>query len=154
MIVVGFGGALPAIRVQDRLVNPRSLPNLLGAAVGRGGADATVRTVARDALAALVVLAAAAVARRRRRLAPAVGFVLLAAVLTLSWVMPWYLAWSLPFAALFRPRALAPLAVVACLWLGIAAAPRMPQIVHALGWYPTRSATGHANHELRLRLVR
>jgi hypothetical protein len=26
--------------------------------------------------------------------------------------------------------------------------------VHALGWYPTRSATGHANHELTLRLLR
>ena len=154
MIVVGFGGALPAIRVQDRLVNPRSLPNLLGAAVGRGGADATVRTVARDALAAVVVLAAAAVARRRRRLAPAVGFVLLAAVLTLSWVMPWYRAWvSAVRRAVQAARA------------GAAGRRRVPvarhrggpadvQIVHALGWYPTHSATGHANHELRLRLVR
>jgi Glycosyltransferase family 87 len=154
VIVVAFGGALPAIRLQDRLVNPLSLPNLLGAAVGRGGADATVRAVARDALAAVVVVASAAVARRRRRMVPVVGLVLLAAVLTLSWVMPWYLAWSLPFAALSTPRALAPLAVVACLWLGVAASPQMPQLVHALGWYPTRSATGHANHELTLRLLR
>jgi hypothetical protein len=80
--------------------------------------------------------------------------VLLAAVLALSWVMPWYLAWALPFTALGQPRALAPLAVAACLWLGVAGAPQLPQLVHDVGWYPTRSAVGHANHEYEIRLVR
>jgi hypothetical protein len=135
-------------------VNPLSVPNLLGAATGHGGADATVRAMARDALVVAVALAGAAVVWRRRWAPAAIGLVLLAGVLSLSWVMPWYLVWSLPFVALATPRALAPLAVVACLWLGVAAVPQMPQVVHALGWYPTRSATGHANHEFELRLVR
>jgi hypothetical protein len=142
------------VGIQARLVNPLSVPNLIGAATGHGGADATVRAVARDALAVAVLAAAGLVAWRRAWAPAAIGLVLLAGVVSLSWVMPWYLAWSLPFAAIATPRALAPLAVVACLWLGVAGIPQMPKLVHAVGWYPTRSATGHANHELEVRLVR
>jgi hypothetical protein len=80
--------------------------------------------------------------------------VLLASVVSLSWVMPWYLAWALPFAALRTPRALALLAVVACLWLGLAGIPQLPSLLHDIGWYPTRSATGHVNHEYEITLVR
>jgi hypothetical protein len=154
LTLVAFGGALPAVGLQGRLVNPLSLPNVLGVAAGRGGADATVRAVARDALVVVVLVGCVLVAWRRRWAPAAIGLVLLAGVLSLSWVMPWYLSWSLPFAALARPRALAPLAVVACLWLGVAGIPQMPKLVHDIGWYPTRSATGHANHELEIRLVR
>jgi hypothetical protein len=68
--------------------------------------------------------------------------------------MPWYLAWALPLAAVGRPRGLAPLAVVACVWLGVAASPVMPKLIHALGYFPTRTATGLANHRYEQRLVR
>jgi hypothetical protein len=130
------------------------VPNVVGALIGHGGADAAVRAGARYGLGLVVVLAAAAVAWRRRSALPAIGVVLLAGVVSLSWVMPWYLAWSLPFAALRLPRLLAPLSVVACLWLGVAGIPQMPNLLHDIGWYPTRSATGHANHEYEVRLVR
>jgi alpha-1,6-mannosyltransferase len=154
VVVVAFGGALPDVGQQDRLVDPLSVPNVVGALVGHGGADAGIRADGRYGLAVVFALAAAAVAWRRRWALPAVGVVLLAGVVSLSWVMPWYLAWSLPFAALRLPRALAPLAVAACLWLGVAGIPQMPELVHDIGWYPTRSATGHANHEDEVRLVR
>jgi hypothetical protein len=154
LILTLYGGALPALGIQGRLVNPFSLPSLLGVATGHGGADSSVRTAGREALAVVVLAACALVAWRRRWTAAALGLVLFAAVLSLSWIMPWYLAWALPFAALARPRALVPLSVVACLWLGLAGIPQMPKVAHALGYYPTRSATGHANHELAVRLVR
>jgi len=154
LVLVAFGGALPAIGVQDRLVDPLSLPNVAGALGGRGGADATMRAAGRAALIVVVLVASGLVAWRRRLALPALGVVLLAAVLALSWVMPWYLAWALPFAALGKPRALAPLAVAACLWLGVAGAPQLPLLLHDVGWYPTRSALGRANHEYESRLVR
>ena len=154
LVLVAFGGALPAVGLQDRLVNPLSVPNVLGVALGHGGADAAIRSSGRIALIVVVAAATALVGWRRQWALPAVGLVLLASVLSLSWVMPWYLAWSLPFAALARPRALVPLAVVVCLWLGVAGIPQMPKLVHAIGWYPTRSATGHANHEFSTGLVR
>lgn len=154
VILIAFGGALPAIGIQDRLVNPLSLPNVIGALTGHGGADAELRGRARDLLAVAVLAGAGLVAWRRRWAIPVIGLVLLAGVLSLSWVMPWYEAWVLPFAALARPRALVPLAVAACVWLGVAGVPQLPQLVHDVGWYPTRSATGHANHEREVRLVR
>ena len=64
------------------------------------------------------------------------------------------LAWALPLAAVGRPRTLAPLAVAACVWLGVAGSPVMPKLIHALGYFPTRSATGLANHRYEQRLVR
>jgi hypothetical protein len=152
--LVAFGGALPDVRQQGRLVNPLSVPNVVGTLIGHGGADASVRAAARYGLAVVVVVAAGAVAWRRRWALPAMGIVLLASAVSLSWVMPWYLAWSLPFAALGKPRVLAPLAVVTCLWLGVAGIPQMPRLLHDIGWYPTRSATGHINHEYEVRLVR
>jgi hypothetical protein len=153
VVLIVFGGALPSVNVQDQLVNPLSLPNIVGALTGHGGADPAIRGYGRDALAAVVLVACALVLRRREWAIGAIGLVLFASVLSLSWVMPWYLAWALPFAALARPRALAPLAIVGCLWLGVAGAPQMPRLVHAIKWYPTRSATGHANHEFSTRLV-
>jgi hypothetical protein len=154
VVLLAFGGALPAIGIQSRLVTPLSLPNLLGVALGHGGADAAIRAVGRDALGVIVVIAAALVAWRRRLALPALGVVLLAAALTLSWVMPWYLGWSLPFAALARPKALVPLAIAGCLWLGVGGIPQMPKIIHAVGFFPTRSATGMANHLYEKSLVR
>ena len=154
LILVAFGGALPSVGIQDRLVNPLSLPNVLGALTGHGGADPAMRQYGRDALLAVGAVASALVLWRRSWAIGAVGLVLLASVFSLSWVMPWYLAWALPFAALARPRALVPLAVVTCLWLGVAGIPQMPRLVHDIGWYPTRSATGHANHEFSTGLVR
>ena len=154
IVLVLFGGALPAIGLQGRLTNPLSVPTLLGLAAGRGGADATVRALGRDALVLTVLVASAVVARRRDRAIAAVGVVLFAAALSLSWVMPWYLAWSLPFAALATPRALVPAAVVGCVWLGIAGVPQLPKLVHAVGYFPTRTTTGLANHKLEVRLLR
>jgi len=109
---------------------------------------------ARHALIAVVALVTALVAWRRGLALPAIGAVLLTALLTVSWVMPWYLAWSLPFAALAFPRALVPLAVAGCLWLGIGGIPQMPKVIHALGYFPTRTSTGMANHLYEERLVR
>lgn len=152
--LIAFGGTLPALSAQEGLVTPLSVPNLLGLASGHHGADAAVRGIARDALFPIVLVAAGLVAWRRRWALPAIGAVLLASVLTLSWTMPWYLAWALPFAALAKPRVLAPLAIVACVWLGVAGSPEMPRLIHALGYFPTRSATGLANHLYEQRLVR
>ena len=154
VVLLAFGGATPAVGAQSRLVTPLSVPNLLGVALGHDGADAAIRAAGHDALFVVVAIAAALVLWRRRLALPAVGVVLLAAALTLSWVMPWYLGWSLPFAALARPRALVPLAVVGCLWLGLGGSPQMVKVIHAFGYFPTRSATGMTNHLYERSLVR
>jgi Glycosyltransferase family 87 len=154
VVLLAFGGALPSVGIQGRLVTPLSLSNLAGWALGHGGADAGIRSAAHLLITAAAALATAYVLWRRERALPAMGVVLLVAALGLSWVMPWYLGWALPFAALATPRALVPLAVAGCVWLGIGGVPQLPKIVHAVGFYPTRSATGLANHDYEQRLVK
>jgi hypothetical protein len=147
-VVAGpYGGHLPATGIQDRLVTPLSVPNVLAALAGQGGMTAGDRTLAHAALALVALAAAAAVAHRRQRLPGAAGLVMLAGVLTLGWTMPWYVWWVLPLAALARTRALAAACVVLTAWLALGAIPQMPRLLHGAGYFPTRSAVGRANHD-------
>jgi hypothetical protein len=152
LVMLGvYGGALPDLSTQGALVTPLSVPNLLGLAAGHGGADAAVRSVARVAIAAIAAAGTAVVAVRRDRALTAIGVVLFAAVLTVPWVMPWYLVWALPFVAIGRPRVLVPAVVIATCWLVVGGLPQLPGILHSFGYFPTRLPTGLANH---LRFVR
>jgi hypothetical protein len=152
--LIAFGGAMPDLATQGALVTPLSVPNLLGLAAGHGGADATVRAVARDALVAVAVLAAIPVALRRDRALGALAVVLVAAVLALPWVMPWYLVWALPFLALARRPEWGILAVGLAAWLTLGGLPQETAVLHWLGYFPTRHATGLTNHLTLERLVR
>jgi hypothetical protein len=156
VIAFAFDGALPADGIQSRLVTPLSIPNLLGLAAGHGGADASVRAVVREALIVVVAAATALVAFRRRWALGAMGIVLLAGALSLSWLMPWYLAWSLPFAALARPRALpavAAVSAVVCAWLLLGGLPELYPLLNAIGYHPTHYVPGLAAHDLLTGLV-
>jgi membrane-bound metal-dependent hydrolase YbcI (DUF457 family) len=146
VVALAYVGHLPSTGIQGRLVNPLSVPNVLAALAGHGGLTAHDRTLADVALALAAIGATAAVARRRAWLPGAAGFVMLASVLTLGWTMPWYVWWVLPFAALTRTRALAGVCVLLTAWLALGAIPQMPRLIHAFGYYPTRSAAGAANH--------
>jgi hypothetical protein len=141
-----FGGRLPATGLQDRLVTPLSPPNLAGLAAGVGGATAGVRSAGHVVLALVVAVACVAVAQRRDRLVVAAGAVLLATVLTLAWTVPWYVWWVLPFAALARGRSLRIATVVLSVVLALGAIPQSTQLIHAFGYYPTRTPVGRADH--------
>ena len=153
-IVVAFGGHLPATSIQDRFVTPLSVGNVLAALAGQGGLTAGDRTLAHGLLALATVGAAYAVWRRRELLPAAAAAVMLATVLTLGWTMPWYVWWILPFAALARTRALAGVCVLLSVWLALGAIPQMPKLIHSVGFYPTRSAAGRANHDYTERYLR
>jgi hypothetical protein len=149
-----YRGALPDIGTQGALVTPLSVPNLVGLAAGHGGADAAARSVAKAAIIVIALAGTIAVAVRRRWALTAIGTVLFCAVLALPWVMPWYLVWALPFIAVGRPRVLVPVAAIATCWLVVGGLPQLPGILHSFGYYPTRLATGLANHREFVRLVR
>jgi hypothetical protein len=148
LAVVGlvYGGHLPATGIQDGLVGPLSVPNVIAALTGHGGLTPGGRAIAHVVLALAAVAAMAAVAWRRAWLPSAAGFVMLASVLTLGWTMPWYVWWVLPFAALARTRALAGACIVLTAWLALGAIPQMPKLIHSFGYFPTRTAAGMANH--------
>jgi hypothetical protein len=152
--LAAFGGALPDLGAQAALVTPLSLPNLLGLAAGHGGADAGVRSAARVILELVVVLASGWVLLRRDRALPAMAVVLVAAVLALPWGMPWYLVWALPFLALARARIGVPVAVVVAMWLIVGGLPQETALLHWVGYFPTRHATGRENHQVVENLLR
>src|SRR3954451_24496731 len=148
-----FGGRLPATGLQDSLVTPLSAPNLVGLLAGAGGATAHVRSVAHVLLALVVVGASAAVARRRERVVGASAAVMLATVLALAWTVPWYVWWMLPFAALTRALPARAAAVVLSVFLALGAVPQSTQLIHAFGYYPTRTPVGRAAHAQFERLL-
>src|SRR3954454_9967 len=152
-----FGGRLPATGLQDSLVTPLRPPNLVGLLGGAGGAAADVRSgargllahvrwVARVLLARVVVGASAAVAHRRERVVGASAAVMLATVLALAWTVPWYVWWVLPFAALTRGVPARAAAVALTVFLALGAVPQSTQLIHAFGYYPTRTPVGRAAH--------
>jgi hypothetical protein len=148
-----YGGALPNLKTQGTLVTPLSVPNLLGLAAGHGGADPAVRSLARAAILAIAAAGTVVVAARRQWALTTIGVVLFCAVLTVPWVMPWYLVWALPFIALSRPRVLIPVALAATVWLCVGGLPQLPGILHHFGYFPTRLQTGLANHDEFVRLL-
>jgi hypothetical protein len=153
VVELRYGGWLPAVGIQARLVTPLSVPNVIAALAGRGALDATGLRVAELAFAVIAAAALAAVAWRRDRLAGATGAAMLGSVVTLGWAMPWYVWWVLPFAALARTRALAVGCVAVTLWLGLGAIPQSQALMHSAGYRPTRSAAGRADHLYLERLL-
>ena len=128
VVLAAFGGATPDLATQASLVTPlsRAEPARARAPVTAGRTRRCARA-ARAILEGVVVLASARVVLRRDRALPAMAVVLVAAVLTLPWVMPWYLVWALPFLAL-APRAdRGPVALAAAVWLSSAGCRSSPR---------------------------
>ena len=91
-----FGTSLANISDQARIVTDFSIPQVVGLLLGFGGATSALLTVA-DGLVVVVMLY---LLWRRRDWLTSAGWATLALIASLSWLMPWYVLWVLPFAAL------------------------------------------------------
>jgi hypothetical protein len=136
-----FGLHIPDLSTQSRLVTSESIPNLLGLAVGAGGETQTLHTILTGALAAAVLLCCAQ-AYRRGQAITACGWASVALLVTLSWVLPWYVLWALPLAALSNSRRLRVTTLVLGVYLIVAWAPASGQLWSAIGFHPERTQLG------------
>lgn len=92
-------GFAHAVRGQQRLVSLHSVPNEVGRLAGVGGITSGIRAIADAGLAvALAVLLART--WRGADWITAAGWATLALLLATAWLLPWYLVWLLPLAAL------------------------------------------------------
>jgi hypothetical protein len=91
-----FGHTIPNLSDQSSLLTSFSIPNLLGLVLGQGGGTPTL---VRLGSVAVVVVVAVLVWRRGDWLTGA-GWSTLALVCSLAWLVPWYIVWVLPLAAL------------------------------------------------------
>ncbi len=139
--VVAFGFHLPNLGTQGRLVIPMSLPNVVGLVLGQGGETDTMRVLLSVVLA-LSVLGCSVLAWRRRDALSASGWATVALLVTLSWVLPWYVLWVLPLAALSRSRALRRTTLVLGAYLVLTWMPSATAVDNTIGLRPTKTSLG------------
>jgi alpha-1,6-mannosyltransferase len=105
--VAAFGFALPNAAEQSTIVTPLSVVNLVGVLSGLGGTTPSLQVVTKLALIAVSgVLLVLAARRGRPDWLSGAGWATLTLLLCMSWLMPWYVIWTLPLAALSASRRL------------------------------------------------
>jgi hypothetical protein len=139
--LLAFGPHLPDLSTQGRLVTDVSLPNLLGLALGQGGETDTLRLLL-SAVLALAVLGCVALAWRRRDAVTATGWATVALLVTLSWVLPWYVLWVLPLAALSSSRRLRFAALALGVYLILAWVPLASNVFNTVDFHPEKTSLG------------
>jgi hypothetical protein len=139
--LIAFGLHVPDLSTQGKLVTSLSAPNLLGLALGAGGETEGLRTVLSGVLI-LVVICSCVLAWRRRDAITASGWVTVALLLTLGWVLPWYVLWLLPLAALSSSRRLRTTALVLGVYLIVAWSPASGILWNKLHFHPEKTSLG------------
>jgi hypothetical protein len=136
-----FGLHIPDLSTQSRLVTAESVPNLIGLAVGAGGETLTLHTIMTATLG-VALLACCVQAYRRRDVITPSGWASIALLVTLSWVLPWYVLWALPMAALSQSRRLRVATLAVAIYLIVAWAPASGLLWNAIGFHPERTPLG------------
>ena len=139
--LLAFGLHIPDLSTQSRLVTSESVPNLIGLALGKGGETDWLRVVLSGVLACSVVLCCLQAWRRRESIT-ASGWASVALLVTLSWVLPWYVLWVLPLAALSSSRRLRVAALVLGVYLIVSWAPASGLLWNAIGFHPEKTPLG------------
>ena len=157
--LLAFGLHIPSLSTQGSVVTSESVPNLVGLAIGLGGESTGLRVLFSGVLVALVLWCCWTAWRGRRlpvapgatadmedggiaRAIVASGWASVALLVTLSWVLPWYVLWVLPLAALSTSRRLRTAALVLGVYLIVAWAPASSLLWKALDFYPEKTPLG------------
>ncbi|MGA2454663.1 MAG: hypothetical protein ABSG93_14195 [Solirubrobacteraceae bacterium] len=151
--LLAFGLHIPDLSTQSQVVSNESVPNLIGLAIGVGGETEGLRTIVTGVLA-IIVLLCCRLAWRRRDSITASGWAMVALVFTLGWVLPWYVLWALPLAALSRSRRLRAAALVAGAYLIVTWAPASGRLWNEIGFHPESTPLGRLHQRYVKELLR
>jgi hypothetical protein len=143
-----FGLSLPNLSQQGTLLTPFSFPNLFGYAIGIGGGTPALLRLADVVLVVVVAL----LVRRRGDWLSHAGWATVALILSLAWVMPWYVIWVLPLAALGTSRRLRRTALAMTVFLVITFLPSSGKLWHLLNFNPLSGSAGQASQTLQGKL--
>jgi hypothetical protein len=145
--VIAFGLHIPDLSTQSSLVTNVSVPNLIGLAIGAGGETQALHSVLTAVLVVSVLLCCVQ-AWRRGAAVTASGWASVALLVTLSWVLPWYVLWILPMAALSRSRRLRATALALGVYLIVAWAPASGFLWNAIGFHPEKTSLGRQHQRI------
>lgn len=91
-----FGFSIPNLQDQSTLLTDFSIPNVLGLLLGVGGGTPVLLRLLDVAFVASVLV----LLRQRGDWLARAGWATLALIASLAWLMPWYMIWLAPLAAL------------------------------------------------------
>jgi hypothetical protein len=143
-----FGFSLPNLRDQSTLLTDFSIPNVVGWAIGLGGGAPGLLRVADVALVAAVVY----LLRRRGDWLVNAGWATLALIASLAWLVPWYVVWLLPLAALGRSDRLRRASIGLTVFLVFTFIPATGIVLYDAGINPMDSSVGQASITLQHKL--
>ena len=148
MSFVLFGLSLPNLSDQSTLLTPFSFPNLFGYFIGVGGGTSGVLRLADVALIVVVVL----LLRRRGDWIANAGWATVALLASLAWVMPWYVIWVLPLAALGSSVRLRRTALALTVFLVLVFLPSSGKFWSLINFNPLSGSAGQASQTLQGKL--
>jgi hypothetical protein len=143
-----FGLALPNLADQSTLLTPFSVPNVFGMILGIGGGTPGLLRLANVAL----VVAVALILRRRGDWLSGAGWSTLALIASLAWLVPWYVIWLLPLAALASNARLRRASMILTVYLAFAFMPTTGMLLSALGIDFMGGSAGKASRVLQKKL--
>jgi hypothetical protein len=142
--VASFGLHGPALSAQAHLINTHDPANIAGYLLGLGGENHALH-VGLNLAAVLTFLACSGwVWHSPDDWLTAAGTLTLVVVVTLSWSVPWYVLWILPFAALSRSGRLRTATLVVSLCFLLLFMPAEPLVAAKIGFHPESTAIGRA----------
>ena len=136
-----FGLSIPNLSQQSSLLTDFSIPNVVGLLFGFGGGSPFVL---KAAIVIVVIVVAHQIYRRGDWLAGA-GWSTVALLASLSWLMPWYVIWVLPLAALSSSVKLRRTALALTIFLILSFMPATNLFMHAHRIDPLSSPVGQAS---------
>jgi alpha-1,6-mannosyltransferase len=148
MSLLLFGLSLPNLSDQSTLLTPFSFPNLFGYFIGVGGGTSGVLRLANLALIVVVVL----LIRRRGDWIANAGWATVALIASLAWVMPWYVIWVLPLAALSSSVRLRRTAVALTVFLVLVFLPSSGKFWSLIHFDPLSGSAGQVSQTLQGKL--
>jgi hypothetical protein len=142
-----FGLALPNLVDQSTLLTDFSIPNLVGILLGVGGTPGVLRVAN-----VLVVVTVALLLKRRGDWLVGAGWATFALIASLAWLVPWYVTWLLPLAALGTSVGLRRAAVALTVFLVLAFIPTTGLLLSAHDISPMNTPAGQASEALQHKL--
>ncbi|HEY2769655.1 MAG TPA: glycosyltransferase family 87 protein [Solirubrobacteraceae bacterium] len=148
MYLALFGLSLPNLADQSTLLTPWAIPNLVGLILHVGGGTPTMLRLANVA----VVVCVALLLRRRQNWLEGTGWSTLALIASLAWLVPWYVVWLLPLAALATSYRLRQAALILTVYLVFGFAPYTGSLLSKVHINLMNSPAGHASQSLQKKL--
>ena len=144
-----FGLSIPNLSDQSSLLTDFSIPNIVGLVLGVGGGTPVLLKLA---IVGVVGVVAYESFRQRNWLVGA-GWSTFALLASLSWLVPWYVIWLLPLAALGSSVRLRKTALAMTVFLILAFMPATALYMAAHGINPLGSSVGQASQSHQHKLA-